>query len=152
MNKSKIVGYEPTGQWRDMHKFNVRFEDGMVGTAFSKSETFRFEIGEEVEYSRNEKNGNLSLNKQQFFGQSIGAPPAPQYAKKEVPSYAPQQSSNALFSKDELIIRQVSLKAAVNYGKESGLDYAQVLAAAEIFNAWILGKQGPVSVDDGTPF
>ena len=151
MNKSKLVGYQPAGQWRDMYKWNVQFEDGISGTAFSKSETFRFEIGEEIQYSQNEK-GNLSLNKQQFFGQSIGAAPAPQYAKKEVPNYAPQQSSNPLFSKDELIIRQVSLKAAVDYGKESGLDYTQVLAAAEIFNAWILGKQGPVSVDDGMPF
>ena len=151
MNKSKLVGYQPAGQWRDMHKWNVQFEDGMSGTAFSKSETFRFEIGEEIQYSQNEK-GNLSLNKQQFFGQSVGAAPAPQYAKKEVPSYAPQQPSNALYSKDELIIRQVSLKAAVDYGKESGLDFTQVLAAAEIFNAWILGKQGPVSVDDGMPF
>jgi hypothetical protein len=39
------------------------------------------------------------------------------------------------------------LKAAVDYGKESGLDYQQVLAAAEIFNGWILGKTGPAQQD-----
>jgi hypothetical protein len=144
MNKSTITNYTPDGQWRDMYKFKVTLQDGTEGTAFAKSENFRFQVGEEVEYVVNEK-GNLRLNKQQFFGNSVGASAPASYEKKEVPNYTP--SSQAIFSKDELIIRQVALKAAVDYGKESGLDYQQVLAAAEIFNGWILGKTGPAQQD-----
>ena len=150
MNKSKIKGFTPNGQWRDMYKFDVTLEDGTEGTAFSKSETFRFEVGEPVEYVQNEK-GNLRLNKQQFFGNTIEPP------KKA--SYSPPAASNApvkgSYSQQDLIIRQVALKAAVDYGKDSGAEPNQILQYAEQFNAWIIGETPNAHTnhfDDGHPF
>jgi len=147
MNKSKIAAFEHAGQWRDMYKFNVQLEDGTAGTAFSKSEQFRFTIGEEVEYMLNDK-GSLRLNKQQHFGKDLSqtsyvAAPAPSAAKR---------TSGKVYTKDELIIRQVALKAAVDYGKDSGMEIPFVLKAAEQFNEWILGNAPQGHFDDDAPF
>ena len=147
MNKSKITAFQPSGQWRDMYKFSVQLEDGTEGTAFSKSEQFRFGIGEEVEYVINDK-GSLRLNKQQHFGKDLSqtayvAAPAPSAPKR----YAPKA-----YTKDELIIRQVALKAAVDYGKDSGMEIVNVLKAAEQFNEWILGNAPQGHFDDDQPF
>lgn len=150
MNKSKIAAFQPNGQWRDMYKFSVQLEDGTEGTAFSKSEQFRFGIGEEVEYVINDK-GSLRLNKQQHFGKDLSqaayvAAPAPTSAPSATKRHAPK-----VFTKDELIIRQVALKAAVDYGKDSGMEIVNVLKAAEQFNEWILGN-APQGHFDDEPF
>jgi CHAD domain-containing protein len=36
---SKIISITPTGQWQDLFKLEVRFDNGDFGTAFAKSQT-----------------------------------------------------------------------------------------------------------------
>ncbi len=52
---SKIISITPTGQWQDLFKLEVRFDNGDFGTAFAKSQTPPYAVGEDVEYTKNEK-------------------------------------------------------------------------------------------------
>jgi hypothetical protein len=36
---AKIVSITPTGMWQDLHKLEIRFDNGDFGTAFAKSQT-----------------------------------------------------------------------------------------------------------------
>jgi hypothetical protein len=151
MNKSTITAYEEAGQWKDMFKFSVTLADGTTGTAFGKSEQFRFQIGEEVEYMLNEK-GSLRLNKQAHFGKTFSAP-TPSTPNQEFS--APQTSKTTPYTQQELIIRQVSLKAAVDYGKDAGMEVKHILTTADMFNEWINGNNPPTptaSHFDAEPF
>jgi hypothetical protein len=149
MNRSNITAITPNGTWRDMYKFEVTLADGAQGNAFSKSQQFRFSIGEEVEYMLNDK-GSLRLNKQAHFGKDLSVPAALQN-DVQVP-----QSTGKSFTKDELIIRQVSLKAAVDYGKDAGAEIKHILKVADDFYAWVLGhNSAPAPVQnhfDDDPF
>ena len=117
---AKIISFHPTGQWRELFKFDVALDNGVSGTVFSKSEHFRFDIGEDVAHELNEK-GTLKLQKAQYAGQ-----PSTPYA----PSTAATSSTGAS-TKDELIIRQVALKEGAE---------PEVLPMAQRFNDWVLGK------------
>ncbi len=59
---AKIVSITPTGQWQDLFKLEIRFDNGDFGTAFAKSQTPSYNVGDEVEYSKNEK-GTIKINK-----------------------------------------------------------------------------------------
>ena len=59
---AKIVSINPTGQWQDLHKMEVSFDDGQSGTAFSKTATPWYSVGDEVEYSLNAK-GSVKISK-----------------------------------------------------------------------------------------
>ena len=68
----------------------------------------------------------------------------PQYGGG-APSYSGGGSQSApaqTGSKDELIVRQVSIKAAVELAASHGLDMNAMFKAAEEINAWILNKPG----------
>ena len=45
---SKIISITPTGQWQDLFKLEVRFDNGDFGTAFAKSQTPPYAVGDEV--------------------------------------------------------------------------------------------------------
>jgi hypothetical protein len=51
----KIISITPTGMWQDLHKLEIRFDTGDFGTAFAKSQTPSYAVGDEVEYTKNEK-------------------------------------------------------------------------------------------------
>jgi len=149
MNKASIIDVIPDGQWRDMHKFKVRFDDGNEGTAFSKTQQFRFQVGENVEYEINEK-GSVRLNKAQYAGGGYQQPRQTYQA-----SQAPVPPPKGHYTQQDLIIRQVALKAAVDYCKDSGCDVSAVVKHAEMFNAWIIGQPAgspPQGHFDDDPF
>jgi hypothetical protein len=52
---AKIVSMTPTGQWQDLSQVEIRFDNGDFGTAFAKSPTPSYGVGDEVEYTKNEK-------------------------------------------------------------------------------------------------
>lgn len=127
---AKITSIAPTGQWRDLYKFDVTLDTGDKGTVFGKTPTLRFAIGDEVSHTINEK-GTMKLDKPQYgggggYGGGSSAPAAPA----------------ATGSKDELIVRQVAIKAAVELAASHGLDMNAMFKAAEEINAWILNKPG----------
>ena len=121
---SKIVSITPKGQWQDLFKFEVRFDDGDFGTAFSKSQTPPYATGDEVAYSKNEK-GTLKISKGGWNG---GGGNGGSFANTSKVSGDERSAS---------IIRQVALKAAVEYGCAASHDISTILANAETFNSWM---------------
>ena len=103
---AKIVSITPTGQWQDLFKLEIRFDNGDFGTAFAKSQTPSYGVGDEVEYTKNEK-GTSKVS-------------------------GDDRSAS--------IIRQVALKAAVEYASAAGHDVNTILANAETFNKWMTGQ------------
>jgi hypothetical protein len=132
---AKITSIIPTGQWRELYKFDVTLDTGEKGTVFGKTPQLRFGIGDEVAHSINEK-GTMKLDKPQYGGG------APSYSGGGSQS-APAQTG----SKDELIVRQVAIKAAVELAASHGLDMNAMFKAAEEINAWILNKPGRTHQD-----
>ena len=59
---AKIVSITPAGQWQEFHKMDVSFDDGVKGTAFSKTASPWYNVGDEVEYSINAK-GSVKISK-----------------------------------------------------------------------------------------
>ncbi len=125
---SKIISITPTGQWQDLFKLEVRFDNGDFGTAFAKSQTPPYAVGEDVEYTKNEK-GTIKIQRANAFGgggYTHSAPSSPSFAAK-----TDDRSAS--------IIRQVALKAAVEYACAAQHDVNTILANAETFNAWMTG-------------
>jgi hypothetical protein len=126
---AKIISITPTGQWQDLYKLEIRFDNGDFGTAFAKSQTPSYSVGDEVEYSKNEK-GTIKIQRPNNFGGGFGGGGTPSY------SAAPKNDDRSAS-----IIRQVALKAAVEYACAAGHDVNTILANASIFNEWMNGKQ-----------
>ena len=127
---AKIVSITPKGQWQDLFKLDIRFDNGDFGTAFAKSPTPSYNVGDEVDYTKNEK-GTIKINKP--FGGGFGGGSTPSYT----PSYGGAKSDDRSAS----IIRQVALKAAVEYACAAGHDVNTILANAATFNEWMNGNQ-----------
>jgi hypothetical protein len=124
----KIISITPTGQWQDLYKLEIRFDTGDFGTAFAKSQTPPYAVGEDVEYTKNEK-GTVKIQRANAFGgggYNQSAPSAPSYTAK-----TDDRSAS--------IIRQVALKSAVEYACAAQHDVNTILANAETFNAWMTG-------------
>jgi len=126
---SKIISITPTGQWQDLFKLEVRFDNGDFGTAFAKSQTPPYAVGDEVEYTKNEK-GTVKIQRPNPYGASTGGytPSAPSFASK------------GNDDRSASIIRQVALKSAVEYACAAKHDVNTILANAETFNAWMTGQ------------
>lgn len=124
---AKIASATPNGMWNAFHKFTVTLDNGSTGTVYSKNPQLRFNVGDEVAYEVNDK-GTMKLDKPQYGGGSS--------------SYSAPSGGG---SKDELIVRQVALKAAVEYACSNGADVNKVLQFAESFNNWIMQKPQAVS-------
>ena len=124
---AKITSISPTGQWRDLYKFDVTLDTNEKGTVFGKTPSLRFAVGDEVAHTINEK-GTMKLDKPQYGGGGGYS--------------APAAAPAATGSKDELIVRQVAIKAAVELAASHGLNMQAMFQAAEEINAWILNKPG----------
>jgi hypothetical protein len=123
---SKIISITPTVQWQDLFKLEVRFDNGDFGTAFAKSQTPPYAVGEDVEYTKNEK-GTVKIQRANAYGGGGYAPSAPSAPKTD------ERSAS--------IIRQVALKSAVEYACAAKHDVNTILANAETFNAWMTGAE-----------
>lgn len=123
---AKIISITPKGQWQEFYKLEVRFDNGDFGTAFAKSPNPSYQIGDEVDYSKNEK-GTIKIQKAGGFGGGNGG----------------SFSNTSKVSGDERsasIIRQVALKAAVEYACAAKHDVPTILVNADLFNKWMLGQ------------
>ena len=123
---AKIISITPKGQWQEFYKLEVRFDNGDFGTAFAKSPTPSYAVGDEVEYSKNEK-GTIKIQRPNNFGGGTGG------------SFA-TASKSAGDERSASIIRQVALKAAVEYACAAKHDVPTILANADLFNKWMLGQ------------
>jgi len=127
---AKIVSITPKGQWQEFYKLDIRFDNGDFGTAFAKSPTPSYNVGDEVDYTKNEK-GTIKINKP-FTGGGFSGGNGGSFATA---------SKSAGDERSASIIRQVALKAAVEYACAAGHDVNTILANAATFNEWMNGNQ-----------
>ena len=124
---AKITSIQPNGNWRDLYKFEVTLDNGITGMVFSKSDTFRFSIGEEVSHELNEK-GTLKLQKPQYGGGGGGyTAPAPK-----------TQSSN----QSEQIARSVVFKGAIDLIAAGKMDIKSIPSFVDEY-LWVVTGEAP---------
>ena len=129
MKTSKVKRVTGNGTWEGnygmMYKFEVEFENGDCGEYSSKMENqTKFVAGEEANY--------------EFIDGKF---------PKVKPYYAPPQSNGQPinYKKDDnvqdLIVRQSSLKAAVDFCRGNDCSPEEVCSTAQIFADWVNGKE-----------
>jgi len=123
----KITSITPNGQWQEFYKLELRFDNGDFGTAFAKSENPSYKVGDEVEYTKNEK-GTVKIQRGDRPAWTPSAPKAPD-------------------DRSVSIIRQVALKSAVEMSaayvsQGSTIPVEKIFELAEKFNAWMSGTHG----------
>lgn len=120
---AKITSIQPTGQWQEFYKMEVSFDDGQKGTAFSKTQSPWYNVGDEVEYSLNAK-GSLKISKgTASFGGGGG------YSAK------PQANGN----KDEQIAKSVAFKGAIDLVSSGKIQISDIQAFVEKFTPLLTG-------------
>lgn len=123
MKTSKITDALYETKWNDFNIYKLQLANGTSGKILTKS--WVPQVGEELNYTYDvEKSRFKRIN--------------PEYQNK------PQGSGNTYQSKgntQDMIIRQVALKAAVDFSNGRNLKVDQVLKIADSFNDWVNKKQ-----------
>jgi len=115
----KDVMFETT--WNDFKIYKLHLDNGQSGSILTK--TWEPKAGEEFTYTYDvEKSRFKRVNPNSNYSGGGGG-------------YKPSAGGGG--SKDKLIVRQVALKAAVEYAAGMGLKASQVLQVADIFNDWV---------------
>jgi len=124
---STVVKTENLGTWRDLYKHQISMENGDVGTYFSKSsEQNKFIKGEEVEYL--------------WDGPKNRIKPYYEMANQTQQSKSVYQTT---IDKEMFIIRQSSLKVAMEYINVKGGDIHEILDIADLFSDWVKTGEKP---------
>ena len=131
MKTSKVTQVQSNGTWEGnygmMYKFEVTFENGDCGEYSSKSEQqSKFVEGQEADYE---------------FTSGKFPKVKPFYA---LPTNNGKFNSDRAYKKDDvqnLIVRQSSLKAAVDYCRGSNCSPEEVCANAQLFADWVMEKK-----------
>tara|TARA_R110000744_G_scaffold378850_1_gene495633 strand:+ start:18956 stop:19420 length:465 start_codon:yes stop_codon:yes gene_type:complete len=124
------------GSFMDLYKYEVTLEDGTTGNMYKKSDNPYLSPGDEVSYTINAK-GTFKVDRED--GGTFTPKPKDNYAK--VPT------STVGLSRDELIVRQTCIKAAVDFCKNANCSPEEVTANAQIFRDWVFydGKEKKTS-------
>ena len=128
MKNSKVTSVQSNGSWEGkygiMYKFEIGFENGDVGEYSSKNqEQNKFVIGTNAEYEYTD--GKFPKVK-------------PVYIKPESFNNSFSNSSNDNPDRQKLIVKQSSLKAAVEFDNKCSPE--DVLKNADMFYNWVMGK------------
>ena len=131
---SKITQISGNGTWdtpdgKKIYKFEIVVESGDSGMIFKQSQDSGLAIGQELEYYVDAK-GNLKIPKKPF---------------------TPKQSNVDWAAKDQMIIRQSSLKSACVFHSQSSATIDTVLKTAQMFCDWVNQKEVKQK-EDALPF
>ena len=117
--KSKLKTVQGNGNWKEFYKFDVEFEDGNGGTIYRKTNEPKVTIGEEYNYSINDKGSvkivNPNYQNNGFNGGGSNSPKT-----------------------DEQIVRMNSVTNAVAYCRGSNCSPEEILETSQIFRDWIM--------------
>ena len=131
--KSTVKSVQANGTWEGkfgmMYKFEVEFEDGNAGEYSSKTQDqTKFVIGQEMEYE---------------FIDGKFPKVKPVYQKPDFVS----GSSNGVYKKDDtvqkMIVKQSSLKSAVDYCSKGNCSPSDVIKVAQEFVDWVMEDKKP---------
>ena len=133
MKTSKITDVMFEAKWKDFDIYKLQVANGQSGSILTK--TWKPQVGEEFSYT-------YDVEKSRF-------------KRVTESSYSPQGASKSYSggsgSKDKLIVRQVALKAAVEFSAGRNLKADQVLQVAEIFNDWVNTSEQPAEAPTPPP-
>lgn len=113
-------------EWNGLQIYKLTMDNGQSGDIFTKS--WVPQAGEEMTYTYDVEKSRFKRQNPNYQGGS-SAP--------STGGYSGGYKSNNGGNKDKLIVRQVALKAAVEFSTGMGLKANQVLQVADIFNDWI---------------
>ena len=135
---SKVVAAQPNGTWEGkygvMYKHEIAFENGDCGEYSSKSaDQNKFVVGQETEYEFID--GKFPKVKPVNNFQQGGFSAAPKSDKVQ-----------------EYIVKQSSLKCAVDFVIANGGDEARVIEIADMFTTWVLEDKKPTAAPQDMPF
>ena len=127
MKNSKVTSVQSNGSWEGkygiMYKFEIGFENGDVGEYSSKNqEQNKFVIGTNADYEYTD--GKFPKVK-------------PVYIKPDSFNNSFSNSSNDNPDRQKLIVKQSSLKAAVEFDNKCSPE--DVLKNADMFYNWVMG-------------
>ena len=119
----KIVSLQDTGRmWKEFHILDVAFDNNDSGNVLAKSTTPSYKVGDEVQYTKNERGG---IKIQRDF-QPNNSPS----------NYTPRKSND---SKDEQIARSVVFKGAVDLVGAGVLELKDITKFVADFTPVVLG-------------
>lgn len=129
--KAKITNIKDNGIWTSsdgtvFFKFDFSFDNGEAGSALTKSNPPAVKVGDEVEFTIEEKNGHKNVK----------------FAKPSTGGFTPKVNRNPEEeAKRQLwIVRQSSLKAAVELCSNNKILYDDVLKVSQQFTDWVMGN------------
>lgn len=111
-------------EWNGLQIYKLTMDNGQTGDIFAKS--WEPKVGEELTYTYDVEKSRIKRVNPNFQGGGNSGG-----------GYKPAYGGNKGGSKDELIVRQVALKAAVEFAAIHNLKIEHTLHAAEMFNTWI---------------
>ena len=143
MNKrSKVTNVQASGTWDGkfgmMYKFEVEFENGDAGEYSSKSkDQTKFVIGVDTDY-------------EYIDGKFPKVKPVWVQNQQQINTGSNNQSTK-LDNREELIVKQSSLKAAVEFcNKDCTVEH--IIANAEVFYDWVMTGKKPEASKNDMPF
>ena len=133
IKKSKVKSVQANGTWEGkfgmMYKFEVEFENEDFGEYSSKTQDqTKFVVGEEMEYEFID--GHFPKVK-------------PVYQKPDFVSNGVSGSYKKDDTVQKLIVKQSSLKAAVDYCSGGNCSTSDVLKVAQEFSDWVMENKNP---------
>ena len=117
MKNSKVVNVQGSGMFKELYVFEVELDNGDVGKIYRKSNDSKLTNGQDISYTINDKGSIKIVTDYQKNNQSQSSP-----KKDDV---------------QKLIVKQSSLKAAVDYDNKCSPE--DVLKNAQMFYEWVWG-------------
>ena len=116
MKNSKVVNVQGSGMFKELYVFEVELDNGDIGKIYRKSNDSKLSVGQDISYTINDK-GSIKI--------------VTDYQKNQT------QSSPKQDDVQKLIVKQSSLKAAVDYDNKCTTE--DVLKNAQMFYEWVWG-------------
>ena len=116
MKNSKVVNVQGSGMFKELYVFEVELDNGDIGKIYRKSNDSKLTNGQDISYTINDK-GSIKI--------------VTDYQKNQTQSSAKQDDVQ------KLIVKQSSLKAAVDYDNKCSPE--DVLKNAQMFYEWVWG-------------
>ena len=130
------------GAFMDLYKFEVTLEDGTTANMFKKTDNPFIEVGQEVCYTLNNK-GTIKI---------LPADGSTWEDKKAATNYAKvptRPTGPSVLTRDELIVRQTCIKAAVDFCRNNNCGPEEVTTNAQIFRDWVFTEKLPAVKTNG---
>ena len=116
MKNSKVKNVQGSGMFKELYVFEVELDNGDIGKIYRKSNDSKLSVGQDISYTMNDK-GSIKI--------------VTDYQKNQT------QSSPKQDDVQKLIVKQSSLKAAVDYDNKCTPE--DVLKNAQMFYEWVWG-------------